>query len=207
MALIRKFVTGPIETNTFLITDPACQALVVDPSRGQKELLRIVSQERLTVAAVLLTHCHFDHFLGLSEILAVFPEAEVWASPEAHILLSNANYNGSVMLGQELTYTGPLSVLPEGPVTVAGYSLEILYIPGHSPCGICIRIDNDCITGDVLFAGAIGRTDFAYGNTELLLSGIRAKLLPLPDETVVWPGHGGRTTIGREKRLNPFLSS
>ncbi len=203
---IRKAVTGPIETNTYIIKADDGRTIIVDPSIGQERVLATVKAERLDVAAAILTHCHFDHFGGLDEVLKAFPNAEVCASPDAGIFLSDPDKNGSSMMGRRLTYTGPRRDLPDGIATVAGFEISVFLIPGHSPCGLCFLLDGNLFSGDVLFAGTIGRTDFPFCSEAVLLDGIRNKLLPLSDDTVVWPGHGGRTTIGREKRLNPFLA-
>ena len=209
---VHKFVTGPIETNTYVIASNAT-CLVVDPSSGCDEPLRLIGREKMRVAAVLLTHCHFDHFLGIAEIQASGPAAgsavAVWAHPAERQLLTNAEFNGSFLIGRPSVYDGPVSDLCEGPAVIGGLAFDVLHVPGHSPGG-CAFVFRDakathCFSGDALFAGSIGRYDFPLSDGALLVSSITEKLLALPDDTIVYPGHGGRTTIGREKRMNPYL--
>lgn len=208
---VRTFVTGPLETNTYVISKaPSC--IVVDPSEGCDDPLRMIHREKMSVVAVLLTHCHFDHVLGIAEILAEYPAAAVWAHAAERSLLTNAEYNGSLLIGRPFVYNGPLSELSEGPRTIQGFSFDVLHVPGHSPGGCAFVFKNGeaaaahCFSGDALFAGSIGRYDFPLSDGPLLIKSITEKLLTLPDDTIVHPGHGGRTTIGREKRMNPFLS-
>jgi glyoxylase-like metal-dependent hydrolase (beta-lactamase superfamily II) len=212
---VHKFVTGPLETNTYVISNSA-SCLVVDPSSGCDEPVRFITRGRMPVAAILLTHCHFDHILGIAEIHAATggegSAARVWAHPAERPLLTNAEYNGSFLINRPAVYDGPTSDLKEGQVTIGDFSFAVLHVPGHSPGG-CAFVFKDadasashCFSGDALFAGSIGRYDFPFGDGELLIKSIVEKLLTLPDDTIVYPGHGGRTTIGREKRMNPFLN-
>ena len=203
---VERFLTGPIETNTYVVyRDDAKSCLVIDPSSGCEEVLAFIKKLNAPVAAVCLTHGHFDHILGIEEILTSYPDASVWVHADEKILLENPHYNGSPMLGMEYTYTDPVREYVEGSMPIGEYSFNLLHIPGHSPGGCALVFGRDCFSGDSLFAGSIGRTDFPGCDGELLLKGIREKLLTLPEDTIVWPGHMGRTTIGREKRRNPFF--
>jgi glyoxylase-like metal-dependent hydrolase (beta-lactamase superfamily II) len=211
MALsIHKYATGPLETNTYLVEDGS-SCIVVDPSAGCQAPLSKIAREKLSVSATILTHCHFDHILGIGEILAAHPAAVVWAHPAEKPLLTNAEFNGSYLIGRPTVYDGPVSDLSEGKgISIGGLTFDVLHVPGHSPGG-CALVFRDagttsCLSGDALFAGSIGRYDFPLGDGPLLIRSIREKLLTLPDDTVVYPGHGGRTTIAREKRMNPYVS-
>lgn len=205
---IEKFVTGPIETNTYVVCD-GTTCIVVDPSGNCGKIVTYITGKGRKAAAILLTHGHFDHILGIGEIQAVFPEAKVWVNPAEKPLLLNAEFNGSYLIGKPMSYSGDMSDLLEGKLTIDGISLEVLYVPGHSPGGCAFVFEDNaqthCISGDSLFAGSIGRTDFPLGDSRLLLQSIKTKLMVLPDDTIVYPGHGNRTTIGREKRMNPYL--
>jgi hydroxyacylglutathione hydrolase len=204
---IKRFVTGPIETNSYVVSrDGVSTCLVIDPSSGCAELLAHIEREGLRVEAICLTHGHFDHVLGVADITAAHPGAAVWVHPDEKRLLGDPLYNGAVMLGMDFRFDGPTENLVEGPMTVGAFDFTLLHVPGHSPGGCALVFGNNCISGDAVFAGSIGRTDFPGCDGELFLRNIREKLLTLPDDTVIWPGHGGRTTVGREKRLNPFLS-
>jgi hydroxyacylglutathione hydrolase len=204
--IIERFATGPLETNTYVVNqEGAAACLVVDPSSGCGEVLRHIQTKKLSVAAICLTHGHFDHILGIAEIQRAQPDAGVWVHPDEKELLANAEFNGSVMIGVDFQYSGKTNNLAQGPITIGGISFEVRHVPGHSPGGCVFVFDGQCICGDCLFAGSIGRTDFPLCDGDALMRGIREKLLTLPDNTIVWPGHGNRTTIGREKRNNPFL--
>ena len=120
-------------------------------------------------------------------------------------MLTDPMHNMSVMMGEYFSYNGPITDLNEGPVTIGRFTGTVFVIPGHSPAGCALLIDKYLLCGDILFAGSIGRTDLPGGDQEQLVDGIRKKLLSLSDETVVCPGHMGRSTIGRERRMNPFL--
>jgi hydroxyacylglutathione hydrolase len=202
---IEKFVTGPIETNTYVVSSESDTALIVDPSSGCKQVIDYCRKKNLKPEAIVITHGHFDHLLGIPEIQTAFPDLAVWIHPEDKPLLTHAGYNGSNMIGIAYSYKGKVKEYGEGDTTVGGIDFKILHVPGHSPGGCALLFDGECITGDSLFAGSIGRSDLPGGDPEILINTIRGKLLTLPDETVIYPGHGGRSTIGREKRMNPFL--
>lgn len=202
---MKKFVTGPLENNTYVIWDDSKELIIIDPSAGCEELLGFIKESDLEPVAVLLTHGHFDHFLGLTEIHNVYPKLDVWANELTVPFLSDPEYNGASMIGAVLSYTGPVKTFTEGTLNISNFQITVLHIPGHSPGGSAFVFDGLCFSGDSLFAGSIGRTDFLGCDSEALIKNIKEKLLTLPDDTVVCSGHGGRTTIGREKRLNPFL--
>ncbi|HUI91088.1 MAG TPA: MBL fold metallo-hydrolase [Chitinivibrionales bacterium] len=207
---ITKFVTGPLETNTYVVSLKQEPVLVIDPSSNCQELLAFLKSKKLSVEAILLTHGHFDHLLGISEIQAYSPDAAVWVHPKEKFLLVSAEYNGSFMVGMNYTYKGKTSDLNEGNVTIGAFAFEVLFMPGHSPGGVALVFregkQTACFSGDSLFADSIGRYDFPGSDGQLLVKNIKEKLLALPDDTVVYPGHMGRTTIGRERRMNPFLT-
>jgi hydroxyacylglutathione hydrolase len=202
---VKQYVTGPIETNTYVVSDEKKQCCIVDPSSGCGEVFRYIDDHALRPGAVILTHCHFDHILGIPEVLERFPKLSIWAHPLEGKLIKRADFNGSTMIGQDFTYSGPLNDLKEGEMRIGGLECTVLHIPGHTPGGCALVFEDHCLSGDSLFAGSVGRADFEYGDGELLVRSIKEKLLPLPEKTVVHPGHMGRTTIGREKRMNPFL--
>jgi hydroxyacylglutathione hydrolase len=202
---IKQFITGPIETNSYVVSDEEKKCCIVDPSSGCKGILNYIADNALTPGAVILTHGHFDHILGIPEVLKQFPDVSVWAHPLDADFIKRADYNGSFMIGRDFAYTGPLNDLKEGRMLIGGLECTVLHIPGHTPGGCALVFEGHCIAGDSLFAGSVGRTDWEYCDGALLIRSIKEKLLTLPETTVVHPGHMGRTTIGREKRMNPFL--
>ena len=206
MISVTRFVTGPIETNTYVVADDEKKAcLVVDPSAGCEDVLRKIEQDELRAEAILLTHAHFDHSMGIPELHERLGGIPVYVHPSEIAFLSNAKLNGSLLLGEEFVFTGEISELAEGTVKIGDFALTVLHLPGHTPGGCAFLFGTHCLSGDALFAGSVGRSDLPGGDGDALIAAITQKLLALPDDTVVHPGHGGRTTIGRERRSNPFL--
>ncbi len=199
------FPTGLLESNACVVYEESKRCLIIDPSQGCSELVRFVEKQSLTPVAVLLTHGHFDHITGIPEIEKKYPQLPVYIHRCDIPMLRDSNFNGSVMLGMDFKYEGPVNELQEGVAQIGGFEFQVIHLPGHTPGGCALLFDRLCFSGDVLFAGSIGRSDFPGGNGEELIKGIKAKLLTLGDETVICPGHGGRTTVGREKKANPFL--
>lgn len=202
---VERFINGPLETNSYLVADSSGDALIVDPSGDVAALLTAVTEKKLIPRAVVLTHGHFDHFLGLADCVARFPELSVYIHPDEVGMLRDPEMNGSMLMGMQLRYLGEVADLVEGEHQIGTIRFKVLLIPGHSPAGVAILVDTVLLSGDILFANSIGRSDLPGGDGELLVAGIKQHLFTLPDETVVCPGHGGRTTIGREKRMNPYL--
>lgn len=202
---IERFAVGPLETNCYVVQGVENRALVFDPSLEPVAVVDYLQKTGLEVAGVVLTHGHFDHILGIEAILRFAPQAGVWCHRDEVLLLRESKYNGSAMIGVEYHYDGTLNEFDEGVLDVGGYTMTVIHIPGHSPGGCAFVMGKHCLVGDALFAGSIGRSDFPGGDGELLVNGIKEKLLSLPEDTICYPGHGGRTTIAREKRHNPFL--
>ena len=184
-------------------------ALVIDPGFDPEAILDLVERHSLRVSAILNTHGHADHIAGNAAIKQAFPEAPlIIGRNEAH-LLTDPDANLSAPFGNPLTSPAADRLVADGErIELAGFAFEVREIPGHSPGSVIFVCDQYnpmfVFGGDVLFAGSVGRTDLG-GNTAQLLSGIRAKLFNLPDQTRVLPGHGPVTTVGQERRTNPFV--
>jgi hydroxyacylglutathione hydrolase len=201
---IERFVTGLLETNTYVVShDSAC--LVIDPSGGCGAVSGFIKEQGFVVEAICLTHGHFDHFIGVEEIRRNHQSPAVWAHPAEEPLLTNSDYNGSFMIGKQVVLPCAFIPLVEGENAIGSFKPIVLHLPGHSPGGVAFVFGKHCLSGDSLFAGSIGRYDFPLCDGEALMEGIQTKLFALPDDTIVYPGHGNRTTIGREKRSNPYF--
>ncbi|MEO6812016.1 MAG: MBL fold metallo-hydrolase [Isosphaeraceae bacterium] len=186
------------------------EALVVDPGFDVESIINVLNQHGLRLAAILNTHGHADHIAGNAAIKQTYPDAPlIIGRHEAHLLL-DPDANLSRPFGVPLTSPPADRLVDEGErIDLAGFTFEVREIPGHSP-GSVVFNSRDLtppfsLVGDVLFAGSVGRVDFPGGSGELLVSGIRTKLFDLPDDTIVYPGHGPATTIGAERRDNPFV--
>jgi glyoxylase-like metal-dependent hydrolase (beta-lactamase superfamily II) len=205
MIEVFRFITSPIETNTWLVCNDNHDGLIIDPGSGCDEVLDKIKKSGISCGAIILTHSHFDHISGIPELQEALGPLPVYIHPEEASFLGNARLNISHWFGDEFSYNGATEPLAEGPITIDGICGEIRHVPGHSPGSCALIMDSYCLSGDALFAGSIGRHDLPGGNGPQLITSITTKLLTLPDSTTVCPGHGGRTTIGREKKTNPFL--
>jgi len=207
--LIETIVVGPLGVNCFILGDKQSkEGVVIDAGADCDLVLSAVSRLGLTVKYLINTHGHFDH-VGCNRQVKEATGAEYLIHEKDVPLLQMAarsarNY-GLVVEDSPL----PDRYLTDGMRLEFGRrSIEVLHTPGHTLGGCCLLLRNEglVITGDTLFADSVGRTDLPGGSHEQLIQSIREKLLPLDDETVVWPGHGPSSTIGRERRLNPYLN-
>ncbi len=200
----------PFAQNAYLIWRRESQtALVIDPGFDTDSLLEALQTRGLTIAAILNTHGHVDHIAGNAAMKRAFPTAPIVIGENEATLLTDASANLSAPHGLPIVSPPADRLVVDGErVEYAGLRFLVREIPGHSPGSVVFICDEFAphfvFGGDVLFAGSIGRTDLG-GNLEQLLSGIRAKLFPLADDTIVYSGHGRSTTVGHEKRTNPFV--
>jgi len=199
---IQTFLVTPFMVNCYVVTDGE-EALVIDPGEAPRALLQAL--DGLKVRSIVNTHCHCDHCGGNGELVRQ-TGAELAIHREDLPLLHAAEQQG-YMFGLHVPPSPePTRYLQEGDIVEAGaVRLRVLHAPGHSPGHVVLAGDGFVFAGDVLFAGSIGRTDLPGGDYETLMASIRDKLLPLPDDTIVYSGHGPSTTIGEERATNPFL--
>jgi glyoxylase-like metal-dependent hydrolase (beta-lactamase superfamily II) len=199
---------GPTATNCYLAADPATRdAAVIDPGWEAPRILAELEQRGWVCRAVWLTHAHFDHLGAVSEVMAA-TGAPLALHPSDLPLLRVQG--GARLFGFSLPPLPEPNLLlsPGAPVTAGSLTLDVLFVPGHTPGHVAFlhRAAGVVFSGDVLFAQGIGRTDLPGGDYATLLASIHDQLLPLPDETTVCSGHGPLTTIGTERRENPFLA-
>jgi glyoxylase-like metal-dependent hydrolase (beta-lactamase superfamily II) len=202
---IVTLTNGAFAENCHLVADPESgDAAVVDPGEAAPLFLARLGREGWTARAIWLTHAHVDHVAGVAAVRAA-TGAPVWLHPADRPLYDRAAQQARAFGLVVDAPPPPDAAFQEGvPVRVGGLSFDVLHTPGHSPGSVSLAGHGAVFVGDVLFAGSVGRTDLPGGDAETLLSSIRVKLYALPDPTVVYAGHGPATTIGEEKRSNPF---
>lgn len=210
---INRLVLGSFETNCYILreSESASDCLIIDTGLDADELVDFLHQHKLNPVAVVLTHGHIDHISGLAQLRKNFPDIKVYVHKRDAYMLTDRQSNLSFLAG----ITPVVGDCPRADFTLeegdlieqAGIKLEVLHTPGHTPGGVCLyaRKEQIVFVGDTLFADSVGRTDMPGGSTAQLIKSIKQKLLALPDETVVYPGHGPQTTIGRERTHNQFL--
>jgi len=208
---IQTVVSQPFEENTYIVWLTGRQdAVVFDPGLEPNLILDVLGEQGLQVAAIVNTHGHADHIAGNAALKEAFPKAPVIIGTGDAVMLTDAEANLSAPFGMAVTSPPADRTVAEGDtVAVAGLTFEVRDIPGHSPGHVVYVYRSTPILvfgGDVLFRGSIGRTDFPGGSHALLLSGIREKVFTLPEDSVIYPGHGPVTKVGYEKRTNPFLT-
>jgi hydroxyacylglutathione hydrolase len=211
MLQVKTFVFSPIQENTYVVFNQQKQALIIDPGcyfpAEQEKLATFLTDKNLTPVQLINTHCHLDHVFGNKWVHETYG-LELYIHSLEEKMLAFAPLSGDKWGLPFENYTGSLHFLEEGQQIVLGDDkLEIILAPGHSPGSLCFysKADKFVVGGDVLFNGSIGRTDLPGGDHDTLITSIKEKILVLPDDTVVHSGHGMPTTIGREKRGNPFL--
>ncbi len=206
---IARVQVGPLQSNCWVVSDAQGPAIVVDPGDDLDKILSALDGRE--VAAIVLTHCHFDHLAAAAGLVAS-TGAPLMAHSDDAEFVSSAEGTGGALFGFPGSVAPPPDrLLEDGDTVSAGtVSMEILYTPGHTPGGICLLATSPdderahLFSGDTVFAGSVGRTDFPRGDGRALSASIAAKIAPLPADTVIHPGHGPDSTIARESRVNPF---
>lgn len=211
MIHIEIFMVSPFQENTYLLYDNTQKAIIFDPgfydTTEQQKLIDFVQEKQLIIKKVINTHCHIDHIYGNAFVKKQFG-VELYINQNDEFLLQMAQQQCDLFGLNPIENTTPEHYLTEKDTIKFGESeLKIIHVPGHSPGSLVFYNETQkfLICGDVLFNGSIGRSDLPQGNQKLLVSSIKNKLLLLDNETIVFPGHGPHTTIGDEKKHNPFL--
>jgi len=218
--IIERRAVEPFYKNGFVLgCEETRKGVVIDPGDEVTELLAAAAQHGLSITGILLTHAHLDHVTGVGAAKRAL-RVPVWLHRDDNFLYERVVEQGQ-LFGLNVEPQPPvdhfyglspeLEAAAEDPLSFGRYRVRVLHTPGHCPGGVCLAVSKEgddtatLFVGDTLFAGSIGRTDLPGGDLNTLLRSIREVLFQFPDDTVVWSGHGERTTIGQERRTNPFL--
>ncbi len=204
---IFEYNVGDIGTNCyFLVNADRGEAIIVDPGGSVPMLAKNIASLGITPVAIFLTHAHYDHAHGVKGLKEKY-DIPVYVHEAEREVLGDTRMNVSAMFGSPETYEADVFLRDGQCLDVAGFSIKVMHTPGHTPGGACYYFEENkvLISGDTLFADSVGRTDFPGGSMSKLVRGIREKLMALPRDVAVYPGHMGHTTIGHEMDYNPYL--
>ena len=211
--ILERRAVDPFQKNGFVIgCEETREGVIIDPGDEVRELLDAAKAHQLKIVNILLTHAHLDHVTGVAEAKQA-TNVPVWLHKDDNFLYDRVVEQGQ-MFGMRVKRQPPVDnfYAGEGPLRFGRFTVRVLHTPGHCPGGVCLAVNKEgekkavLFVGDTLFAGSIGRTDLPGGDAATLLKSIRNVLFRFPDDTVVWSGHGEETTIGKERKTNPFLA-
>ena len=199
---IKTFCLGDLFNNCYLIfDDKSKKAFIIDSPAPTDELINFIQSQNLNIEFIALTHAHFDHIGGLRSLPFPFyihqDDLQLLKDPQMN---GSAFFNSSIMVEKK-----PRLYKNNEPLHFDNYSIEVIHTPGHTPGSVSLKLNDWLFSGDTLFLDSIGRTDIPLASQKGIIKSIKEKLLVLPSETIVYPGHGASTTIAREAKLNPFL--
>ena len=201
---VATFQLGPLETNCYVASNNG-EAVAVDPGGEPSKVLTYLEKEGLKLTHILVTHCHFDHIYGCKALSEATGAPVLLSAGDEHLLQTQLGGGGTMGLPKVDTFS--FEHIEEGEAEFIGLPCTVIATPGHSEGSLSFYFpDGKCLfAGDLLFERSIGRTDFPGGSLDVLTHSVQQKIFELPDETVVYPGHGGSTVIGAEKLHNPFM--
>ena len=204
---LQQMVLGPVYTNCYFLKNKETgETLIVDPADSPKRIFQKVEDMGAKPVGILLTHGHFDHIMGIDGFLKEY-SVPVYVHEDDLKMMEDPQWNQSAIYTAGYTFAGAAPLRDGQTLSLAGYDFQVLHTPGHTPGGCCYYVKSEGVlfSGDTLFQRSVGRTDFEGSSTKDLIRGIKEKLMVLPDDTHVYPGHMGETLIGYEKRENPFI--
>ena len=204
---VRHLVVGAVATNCYIAENKKTkEALIIDPGDNAARIVQIIKEDGVVPVAVLLTHGHFDHAMAAQEVAEQYG-IKIYAHETEKETLETPQINLSGMIGRTLTFHADCYVKDGDILNLAGFEIRVLHTPGHTQGGVSYYVEKEGVlfSGDTLFCCSVGRSDFATSSTSALIRSIKEKLFLLPDETKVFPGHMGATTIGNEKVNNPYV--
>lgn len=203
---ITVLTVGPVYTNCYIVNKEGSKScLVIDPGEDAEKIADYIRKKSMKLEGILLTHGHFDHITGVSKLVSL-AGGKVYACREEKEVLANPQLNGSVMMGYEVALEPEVFLRDGQQLTLADLQFRVIHTPGHTKGGCCYYAEEEKIlfSGDTIFMESIGRTDFPTGNSRELMDSIRNKILVLPDEVQIYPGHGPDTSVAYETANNPY---
>ncbi len=206
MVKVGRIVIGELQTNCyFLYHEDNAEAIVIDPADKGEQIYRKLKEAGFEIKAILLTHGHFDHILGVNK-LKELTRAQIYAHIDEEKLLQDTVMNLTSWAGQETIVSADHLLQDKEILNIAGFKMQVISTPGHTKgsCSFYLEEDHILVSGDTMFEASVGRSDFPTGNERQLMHSIKEILLKLPDETIVYPGHGEATCIRDEKIQNPY---
>lgn len=204
---IKSAAVGPLRTNCyFLIDDTTKECILIDPGEEADRLSRLLEREGLSLVAILLTHGHFDHIGAVSELASKYCVTVIAGENEAE-LLQDPELNESLAMGHPLSVKPAQTVRDGDIITIKGFKCRVIEPPGHTAGGVTYYFEGEdaAFAGDTIFLESVGRSDLHTGNGDKLVQSIKEKLFVLPKKTVIYPGHGPKTTVDYEMKNNPYL--
>ena len=201
-------VLGSLATNCYTVANSETrEALIVDPAARGDFLVNMYNNQNLKPVAILLTHGHIDHIGAVDELKNAYPDIKVYAGVDEKDILKRPELNLSTMFGTPMSMEADVYVEDEEEIEILGVNIKCLNVPGHTKGGTCYYFPESkmVFSGDTLFYSSIGRSDFPTGDERALLENIEKKLLTLPEDVTVYPGHNDRTSVKREKAANPYF--
>ena len=204
---LQKCILGPVYTNCYLLKNKETgELIIVDPADCPEKIEMKISRMNGKPVAILLTHGHFDHILAAQAVKEKY-NIPIYACRQEEEMLREPSINMTVHYGQGCSIVPDVFLEDLDVIRLAGFSVQMIHTPGHTQGGVCYYVEKEGVlfSGDTLFCCSVGRSDFATSSTSALIRSIKEKLFLLPDETKVFPGHMGATTIGNEKVNNPYV--
>lgn len=199
--IIKKIIAGVYGVNCYILFDEVSkEAVVLDPGGDVDDIERELRGLNATVKYIALTHGHFDHTTGVESLKNITKAKVVISEKDNEMILRNQQYYGPLIEGG-----ADICVKHNDIINFGEYSLKIIETPGHTPGGVCYKVKDFLFSGDTLFKHSIGRSDLLGGNHKTLIESIKRELMPMKDDVIVYPGHGPSSTIGEERKYNPFL--